>query len=389
MQSERGVRPETQMIHAGEPSPRIAGSVAMPVFQSSTYERVEGEDYQDIGYIRFSNTPNHHALAAKLSVLEGSESALLFASGMAAVTTSLLAHLCPGGHLLIGACLYGGTHGFVFGLIEKFGLTYSVIDINSPETWESQLHESSRVIYTEVMTNPLLEVADHEAVVRFAKAHGLVSMIDNTFASPVNFRPCEFGYDLSIQSATKYLNGHSDIVAGTVAGSRAHIDPIKQQLDYLGGCMDPHQAWLLHRGMKTLAVRVRHQNANAVRLAEMLSEHPKVCAVNYPGLSSSPWHARAEVLFDGFGGMLSFEPDTSPEGAEALLKALEIPILAPSLGGVESLVTLPAKTSHAGLSKLQREEMGVSERLIRVSVGIEHIEDLIGDFERALECIDG
>ena len=237
------------------------------------------------------------------------------------------------------------------------------------------------------MTNPLLEVADHDAVVRFANAHGLISMIDNTFASPVNFRPCQFGYDLSIQSATKYLNGHSDLVGGSVAGRQTHIDPIKQQLDYLGGCMDPHQAWLLHRGIKTLAVRVGRQNANAARLAQMLAEHSKVCAVNYPGLSSSPWHARAGALFDGFGGMLSFEPDTSPEGAEALLKALEIPLLAPSLGGVESLVTLPAKTSHAGLSKSQREEMGVSDRLIRVSVGIEHIDDLIVDFERALASI--
>ncbi len=387
MEIVRGERPETQMIHAGEPSPRIVGSVVMPVFQSSTYESVEGEDYHDIGYIRLSNTPNHRALAAKLSALEASETALLFASGMAAITTSLLAHLSPGGHLLIGACLYGATHGFVFGMLEKFGVSYSVIDINAPETWKGQLCDKSRVIYTEVMTNPLLEVADHEAVVRFAKAHGLVSMIDNTFASPVNFRPCEFGYDLSIQSATKYLNGHSDIVAGTVAGSQAHIDPIKQQLDYLGGCMDPHQAWLLHRGIKTLAVRVGCQNANAARLAEVLSEHSTVFAVNYPGLPSSPWHERADALFDGFGGMLSFEPDTSPEGAEALLKALEIPILAPSLGGVESLVTLPAKTSHAGLSKAQREEMGVSDRLIRVSVGIEHIEDLIVDFERALASI--
>ena len=387
MASIQGKHPETQMIHAGEPEPRIAGSVAMPVFQSSTYESVEGEDYHDIGYIRLSNTPNHRALAAKLSALEGSEAALLFASGMAAVTTSLLAHLCPGGHLLIGACLYGGTHGFVFGLLEKFGVSYSVIDINAPETWEGQLREKSRIIYTEVMTNPLLEVADHEAVVRFAKAHGLVSMIDNTFASPVNFRPCEFGYDLSIQSATKYLNGHSDIVGGTVAGRQTHIDPIKQQLDYLGGCMDPHQAWLLHRGIKTLAVRVGRQNANAAELAQMLAEHPKVCAVNYPGLSDSPWHTRAAALFDGFGGMLSFEPDTSPDGAEALLKALEIPLRAPSLGGVESLVTLPAKTSHAGLSKSQREEMGVSDRLIRVSVGIEHIDDLIADFERALASI--
>lgn len=377
-------RPDTRMIHAGEPEPRIAGAVAMPVFQSSTYESVEGEDYHDIGYIRLSNTPNHRALAEKLSALEGSEAALLFSSGMAAVTTSLLAHLCPGGHLLIGSCLYGGTHGFVFGLLEKFGVSYSVLDIDAPETWPALLRENSRVIYTEVMTNPLLEVADHAAVVAFADAHGLISMIDNTFASPVNFRPCEFGYDLSIQSATKYLNGHSDIVAGTVAGSRAHISEIKQHLDYLGGCMNPHQAWLLHRGLKTLAVRVERQNSNALRLAQMLINHPRVSQVNYPGLTASPWHERAAALFEGFGAMLSFEPDTSVESAERIMKSLEIPIHAPSLGGVESLVTLPARTSHAGMSRAEREGMGISDKLVRVSVGIEHIDDLLADFEQAL-----
>lgn len=379
--------PDTRMIHAGEPEPRIAGAVAMPVFQSSTYESVEGEDYHDIGYIRLSNTPNHRALAEKLSALEGSEAALLFASGMAAVTTSLLAHLCPGGHLLIGSCLYGGTHGFVFGLLEKFGVSHSVIDLEAPETWQGSLRENSRVIYTEVLTNPLLEVANHGAVVEFANAHGLVSMIDNTFASPVNFRPCEFGYDLCIQSATKYLNGHSDIVGGTVAGSQAHISEIKQHLDYLGGCMDPHQAWLLHRGLKTLAVRVERQNSNALRLAQMLSDHPKVRRVNYPGLSTSPWHARASGLFQGFGGMLSFEPDASLEHTEGVLKALEVPIHAPSLGGVETLVTLPAKTSHAGIRRAEREAMGVSDGLVRVSLGIEHIDDLLTDFEQALAKI--
>ncbi len=378
---------ETRLIHAGEPNPRFAGSVAMPVFQSSTYESVEGEDYHDIGYIRLSNTPNHLALSAKLSALEGSESALLFASGMAAVTTSLLAHLCPGGHLLIGECLYGGTHGFVFDLLEKFGAAYSVIDPNAPETWEAELRPTSRVIYTETMTNPLLEVADHEAVVRFAREHDLVSMIDNTFASPVLFRPCEFGYDLSMQSASKCLNGHSDLVGGTVAGHHAHLDHIKHHLDYLGGCMDPHQAWLLHRGIKTLAVRVARQSANAAALAEALAAHPRVASVNYPGLPSSPWNKRARSLFDGFGGMLSFEPDTDTQGTDALLRALRIPVRAPSLGGVESLVTLPAQTSHAGMSESQRQAAGIADRLVRVSVGIEHQDDLIEDFCGALDSL--
>ena len=382
-----GSRQATDLVHAGES--RISGAVAMPIFQSSTYLSREGENYHDIGYIRLSTTPNHRALAEKLSVTEGSESALVFASGMAAVTTSLLANLAPGGHLLIGACLYGATHSFVHELLGRFGLRFSVIDINAPDAWASLLTPETRVIYTEAMTNPLLEVADHRAVVDFAREHGLVSMIDNTFASPVNFRPCEIGYDLSIESASKYLNGHSDIVGGTVAGSEVHVSKIKHYLDYLGGSMDPHQCALLHRGLKTLEVRVHRQNDNALALAEMLQAHPKVVRVNYPGLVSSAWHERAASLFSGFGGLLSFEPDTDMAGASVLVEALQIPIVAPSLGGVESLITMPVKTSHASLTSEARRAIGVSDRLVRVSVGIEDKDDLIADFEQALARVQG
>ena len=380
-------RQATNLVHAGEPHPRIAGAVAMPVFQSSTFASQDGEDYHDIGYIRLSTTPNHRALAEKLAAIEGSERALVFASGMAAVTTSLIANLAPGGHLLIGECLYGGTHGFVHGLLDKLGFSCSVIDVGAPDSWEAALKPSTRVIYTEAMTNPLLEVADHMAVVSFARTHSLVSMIDNTFASPINFRPCEIGYDLSIESASKYLNGHSDIVGGTIAGSASQVEKIKHYLDYLGGSMDPHQCALLHRGMKTLAVRVTRQNENALRLARMLEGHPKVATVNYPGLESSPWRERAKALFAGFGGMLSFEPASDQAGAEAVINALRIPISAPSLGGVESLVTLPVKTSHAGMSADERAAAGVADRLVRVSVGIEDVDDLLADFEEALKAI--
>ena len=359
----------------------------MPVFQSSTYVSRDDEGYHDTGYIRLSTTPNHRALAEKLSAIEGSESALVFASGMAAITTSLLANLAPGGHLLIGGCLYGGTHSFVHALLAKLGLSFSVIDIDAPETWEAELQPNTRVMYTEAMTNPLLEVADHGAAVAFARKHGLVSMIDNTFASPINFRPCEFGYDLCIESASKYLNGHSDIVGGAVAGSAVQVEGIKHLLDYLGGSMDPHQCALLHRGMKTLEVRVKRQNDNALALAELLEGHSKVRTVNYPGLASSPWHARARTLFSGFGGMLSFDPDTDGRGAQALINALRIPISAPSLGGVESLVTLPVKTSHADMSPEARQAAGISDTLVRLSVGIEDIEDLKTDFEQALARI--
>jgi cystathionine beta-lyase/cystathionine gamma-synthase len=221
-------------------------------------------------------------------------------------------------------------------------------------------------------------------VVEFAKAHGLVSLIDNTFASPVNFRPAERGFDLSLHSATKYLNGHSDIVAGAVIGRAGLVEKVKQKLDHLGGSLDPHAAFLLHRGMKTLALRVGHQNQSALKIAEFLEKHDAVGKVNYPGLASSPYHARARELFDGFGGMLSFELKGGKDAAESFFRRVRLPVLAPSLGGVETLLTRPATTSHLGMSAEDRKRLGITDGLIRVSVGIEATEDLIEDFGQAL-----
>jgi len=363
---------ETKAVHAGEPSPRINGAVVMPIFQSAMFEYAGEKKYDDIRYIRLNNTPNHRVLAEKLAQLENAEDALVTSSGMAAISTTLLTLLANGDHLLAQDCLYGGTHDFVTKDLERFGISYDFIDGNDPDSWEGKLRPRTRAVYVETISNPLMGVPDLEAVVEFARSHKLVSVIDNTFASPVNFRPPEFGFDLSLHSATKYLNGHSDIVAGAVIGSRRLVEGITHRLNHLGGSLDPHAAFLLHRGMKTLSVRVKHQNASALRIAQFLESHPSVTKVNYPGLDNHPQHKRAQRLFDGYGA------------AESFMHAATLPIIAPSLGGVESLVTRPAMTSHSGMSVTDRQKLGITDELIRFSVGIEGTDDLIEDFKQAL-----
>ena len=373
------------MIHAGEPRPRIAGAVVMPVFQSATYQYAGEKSYDDVRYIRLNNTPNHLALAEKLAALENAEDALVTSSGMAAISTSLLTLLSKGDHLLAQDCLYGGTHDFVTRDIEKFGISYDFIDGNNPESWERKLKPTTKAIYVETISNPLMQVPDLESVVSFAKRHRLVSMIDNTFASPVNFRPSEFGFDLSLHSATKYLNGHADIVAGAVIGNSNLIEKVTHKLNHLGGSLDPHAAFLLHRGIKTLALRIKQHNESALQIAHFLEKHPAVAKVNYPGLESHPNHDRAKRLFNGFGGMMSFELHGGVEAAESFMRTARLPVVAPSLGGVETLVTRPALTSHSGLSPEDRRRLGISDGLIRLSVGIEATYDLIEDFQHAFE----
>ena len=376
-------RIETKIIHAGEPRPRIRGAVAMPIFQSATFEYEGQSSYHDIKYIRLNNTPNHAVLHAKLAALENAEAALVTASGMAAISTALFAVLAAGDHLLAQDCLYGGTHDLLTKDFAGFGLAYDFLRPD-PGAWAQQLRPNTKALYVEAMTNPTLQVTDLKAVVAFAKTHGLVTIIDNTFASPINFRPAESGFDLSVHSGTKYLNGHSDIVAGAVIGRADLVEKVKHKLDHLGGSMDPHAAFLLHRGLKTLALRVRYQNESALRLAQFLESHPRVNRVNYAGLESHPQHARARELFEGFGGVLSFEVTGDVAEAERVVQSVRLPIVAPSLGGVETLITRPATTSHAGMSAEDRARLGISDSLIRVSVGIEATDELIEDFDQAL-----
>ena len=376
---------DTQLIHAGEPEPRIQGAVSMPIFQSAMFEYAGETDYHDLKYIRLSNTPNHTALHRKLAAVEKGEAALVTSSGMAAISATLLSFLSTGDHLLAQDCLYGGTHDFLTRDFPAFGISYDFLDADKPSSWKEKLRPRTKALYVESITNPLMQVGDLKGVAEFAQAHGLVSIIDNTFATPVNFRPLEWGFDLSIHSGTKYLNGHSDIVAGAVIGKTDYIVRIKHKLDHLGGSLDPHAAFLLHRGMKTLAVRVRHQNESAFTIARSLEKDSAVARVNYPGLESHPQHLRAQELFGGFGGMLSFELQGGLKAARAFMQKAALPIKAPSLGGVESLLTQPALTSHAGMSAEDRRRLGISESLIRMSVGLESTEELIEDLDQALK----
>ena len=378
-------RIDTKLIHTGQP--RIEGAVEMPIFQSVMFESAGETSYHDLGYIRLNNTPNHKALHTKLAALEGAEDALIAASGMAAISTTLLSILSTGDHLLAQSTLYGGTLDLITHDFPKFGIAVDLIDADDPSSWRSKLRPNTKAIYVEAMTNPLLEVADLEGVVAFARTNNLVSLIDNTFATPVNFRPIEAGFDLTLHSATKYLNGHADIVGGAIAGRTEWIERIRHRMNHLGGCMDPHAAFLLNRGLMTLALRVRHQNQSTLRIAQFLQSHPAVARVNYAGLDSHGRHARARKLFAGFGGVLSFELRGCAEQAKQLMAKVTLPAVAPSLGGVRSLINRPAVSSHAGLSPQERLRAGISDGLIRLSVGIEDTDDLIEDLEHALQDV--
>lgn len=375
---------DTKLILAGEPTPRILGAVTLPTFQSATFQ-YRGAVEEELRYGRYNNTPTHIALHNKLAALEGAEAAMVTASGMAAITTTILTMLRAGDHLLAQDCLYGGTLEFFTKDLPAMGIDVTLVAGSRPESWPAALKPTTRAFYVEVMTNPLLEVADHQAVVDFARRHGLLSIIDNTFATPVNFRPIERGFDLSLYSCTKYLNGHSDLVAGAVIGRKDLVEAITAKLKRLGTSLDPHACFLLYRGLKTLALRVRCQNQSAMRIASFLEGHPLVRRVHYPGLPSHPSHARAAALLEGFGGVLSFELRGGAEAAERFLQHLRIAVVAPSLGGVETLVTRPVTTSHRGVPAEERERLGITEGLIRVSVGIEDVDDLIEDIAQALE----
>lgn len=376
---------ETKLIHAGEPEPLIGGAVSMPIFQSSTFEYTGASSYNDLKYIRLNNTPNHVALHQKLAALENAEAALVTASGMAAISATILTMLSSGDHLLAQECLYGGTHDFFTKDLPKLGISFDFINGDDPDSWKGKIRPGTKAIYVETMTNPLLQVAHLKEAAEFSKTHGIVSIIDNTFATPINFRPPEWGFDLSLHSCTKYLNGHSDIVAGAVIGRTDLIEQITHKLNHLGGSLDPHACFLLHRGMKTLAVRMKYHNESALKIAQFLEAYPAVTKVNYPGLESHPAHQRAKELFDGFSGMLSFELKGGVDTAEHFMQKITLPIVAPSLGGVETLITRPVTTSHASVSPEDLKKLGISDSLIRLSVGIEATEDLIEDFEQALK----
>jgi cystathionine beta-lyase/cystathionine gamma-synthase len=372
----------TQLIHTGQPHPRYAGAVVHPIFQSANFEQPQRPG-DGVTYARLSNTPNHTVLAARLAAIESAEAALVTASGMAAITAALLAVCSQGDHLLVQDNVYGGTQHFLSTDARRFGLSHTGIDGQRPDSWAAALRPSTRAIYVESISNPLMQVTDLVAVVRFAREHGLTTLIDNTFLSPVLFRPAELGFDLVLHSASKYLNGHSDVIAGVLAGRADLVSRASGVLLSLGGSLDPHACFLLERGLKTLALRVPHQSRSALQIATALSSHPVVSDVRYPGLPGHPQHQRAAALFDGCGGMLAFRL-SSGEHAARFLGAVELATHASSLGAVESLVVTPAHSTHINMPPAARRALGITEDLIRLSVGIEDPADLIADLERAL-----
>ncbi|HYZ01259.1 MAG TPA: PLP-dependent transferase [Candidatus Binatia bacterium] len=383
--SPNSLSPNTLAVHGGERRPGPHGSLVYPIYQGTVFGVPPGTDYNDIRYIRLNSTPSQDYVHAKLAALEGAEAAVATASGMAAITTALLSVLDAGDHLIAGDSLYGGTLDFITQDAPGLGWSYTFVDPNRPETWEAALTDRTRVFLAETITNPLMRVPRLDEIVAFCRRHGLTSVIDNTFATPVNLRPLSLGFDVVCHSATKYLNGHSDLAAGCVVGSTEVVERVRHKLNHFGGTLDPHAGFLLARGTKTLALRVAAQNANASALAAFLAGYPAVQEVNYAGLASHPDHAHASRLLRGFGGMLSVRLRGGAQAAEAMLAALQLPMNAPSLGGVETLITQPAKTSHAGLRPEDRERLGITDDLVRISVGIEDADDLIRDFEQALE----
>ena len=380
---------DTVAVHGGERRPGPEGSVVFPIYQGTVYEVEPGTSYHDLKYIRLNSTPSQQYLHDKLAALEGAEAAVATSSGMAAVTTTLLSLMRTGDHLLASDCLYGGTHDFLTEHAADLGWSVTFVDAGQPETWDAARTDRTRAFLVETITNPLMRVGVLDQVASFGRREGIVTIIDNTFASPVNFRPLEAGFDVVSHSATKYLGGHSDLVAGAVMGRADLIERVRKTLNHFGATLDPHAGFLLARGIKTLALRVQAQNASALALARFLGGHPAVAAVNYPGLPSHPDHEHAAKLLSGFGGMLSLRLHGGEPAARALLDTVTLAYSAPSLGGVESLITQPAITSHAGMSAEDREKIGITDDLVRISCGIESTQDLIADFGQALDRIGG
>jgi len=382
---ENGESMDTVAVHGGERRPGPDGSVVFPIYQGTVYEVEPGTSYHDIKYIRLNSTPSQRYLHDKLAALEGAEAAVATSSGMAAVTTILLSLMRAGDHLLASDCLYGGTHDFLTGHAADLGWSVSFVDAGRPETWDAARTERTRAFLVETITNPLMRVGRLDQVAEFGRREGIVTVVDNTFASPVNFRPLAAGFDVVFHSATKYLGGHSDLVAGAVMGGASVIERVRETLNLFGGSLDPHAGFLLARGVKTLALRMQAHNANALALARFMRDHPAVAAVNYPGLASHPDHGHAARLLSGFGGMLSLRLHGGEQAAQALVDAVTLAYSAPSLGGVETLITRPAATSHAGMSPEDRDRLGITADLVRISAGIEGTQDLVGDFARALD----
>ena len=381
MKRKRGF--STTAIH-GLPHRRTDWTpVVAPIFQSATFTNPIGSDEQ-VMYTRYGNNPNQVQLAQKYALLEGSEEALFLASGMGATALAHLAVLRPGDHLISSGWIYGGTRRLFDEEFGRIGIEITYVNPDQPRLWRRSVRKSTRAIFLETPTNPLMRVMDLAPVAQIARESGIALLVDSTFASPINFRPLEHGADVVITSATKYLNGHSDVIAGAVAGTASLIEEITRLMMLWGQAIDPHAAWLVERGLKTLEVRMARHNANGQGVAEWAAVHPSIARVHYPGLATHPDHALASQVLDGFGGMVGLDLKGGARAVERFLKRLKLITHAPSLAGVESLISEPRLTSHSGLTDEQRARVGIGDGFVRLSCGIENTADIIGDLDQAL-----
>ncbi|WP_347175285.1 trans-sulfuration enzyme family protein [Polaribacter uvawellassae] len=370
----------TICTHIGEVKDEQFKGAISPIYMSTSYEF----DNVDVKrYPRYFNTPNQEMLCKKIAALEKTENALIFGSGMAAVSTTLLAFLHKGDHIVLQHTLYGGTYNFVVEEFDKFGIEYSFTKDLSIESFQKEIRKNTKVLYIETPSNPLLTITDMQLVASLAKQNGIVTMIDNTFASPINQTPIDFGIDIMLHSATKYMGGHSDILAGAVAASNEHIDKIWNIAKNLGGSLSDFTVWMLERSLKTMNLRVKRQSKNALKMAKYLDKNESVANVYYPGLKTHSDYKLAKKQMKYFGGMLSFE---LKENINAMDFMNNLSLIKPSmsLAGVESTMLSPTQTSHALLSPEERENQGIKDGLIRFSVGIEETKDLIDDIEQAI-----
>ncbi len=389
----------TQSVHAGESHQKPFGALTMPIFQTSTYcfedtealrahmlRKEQGLEPLRGEYGRYGN-PLQETVERKLAALEGAERALVYSSGMAAITSALLTLLHTGDQIVLTSDCYRKTRQFALEFLARLGIECAVVEPDDLEAVEAAIRPNTRLLVTEAPTNPYLRVPDLDRLTAITKRHGVISIIDATFATPLNLRPLEHGVDLVIHSATKYLGGHNDLLAGVAAGNAELIATLREGNNVLGGVPDPQMLYLLLRGLKTLSLRVARHNENGQRLAEFLQSHPAVAQVWYPGLRTHPDHEIARRLMKGYGGVVTFALRTDLEGTARFIDALQLPYMGPSLGGVESIVEQPALMSHFALTEEERQAIGIPGELVRYAAGIEDADDLIRDLEQALDAV--
>jgi len=374
------MRKETECVYAGKYHDAATRGTNTPIFTSSAFEYLDREESL---YPRYFNTPNQEAVVKKICALEGAENGILFSSGMAAISTAVLSLAGAGDHVVMLDELYGGTHAFATDTFDRFGIRYSFAATNADAVAQAALPETKAIVI-ESPTNPLLGILDIRRVAEFARSRKIATIIDNTFASPIQQNPIALGIDVVVHSGTKYLGGHSDLCCGIALASSGITERMRKMARHLGGSLNAITCYLLERSLKTLVLRVERQSANASRIAEFLVTHKRVRKVNYPGLPGFPGHSIAKSQMSGFGGMLSFEIDGDEKIANAFLKSLKLITPAVSLGGVETLICRPAQTSHSKISAEERRRIGISDSLLRLSVGIENADDLIEDLQNAL-----